>query len=564
MTTPDRRFAWLLAFAVLLIGAGIGLRDPWPADEPRFALVAKQMVESGEYLFPHRGNELYSDKPPLFMWMQVAAYHLSGSWRIAFLLPALISGLLTLVLVQDLARRLFGRRAAWWAAAALLFTIHFTFQTRAAQIDGALLGIFTLACYGLLRHLLLGPDRRWLLIGCFAAGIGTITKGVAFLALLLLPLAWLGRRLGWQGLPPPMPRSPSTVLAAAACFTGAVSLWLLPMLYAVAQSQDPAYHAYARDILFSQTANRYLAPTHHLKSPVYYLGVIATLWLPVAFALIWALPHWWRSWRRGRRPARVLLPLAFVVVVVVFFSLSAGKRDVYILPALPMLVIALVPLLPVLLKRPAVQRLLFGFALLLALALLLTSLWALWAEPSFAARLRELRGLDPWPITLSMGLLGLAVIVWARPRRGALALAGTLTGIWLLYGFWAYPVLNDSRSARGVMQAVGSMIGPEAELALLGWKEQNLLMADRKAKVFGFLRPRAEQEMAAAAWLREAPGRYVMAQKLNLKACFEIEKARPVGESNRRRWYLVDASALRAECLPHPPEAWMRHRVAWH
>jgi hypothetical protein len=218
----------------------------------------------------------------------------------------------------------------------------------------------------------------------------------------------------------------------------------------------------------------------------------------------------------------------------------------------------------VLLKRPAVQRLLFGFALLLALALLLASLWALWAEPSFASRLRELRGLDPWPITLSMGLLGLAVIAWARPRRGALALAGTLTGIWLLFGFWAYPVINDSRSARGVMQAVGSMIGPEAELALLGWKEQNLLMADRKAKVFGFLRPRAEQEMAAAAWLREAPGRYVMAQKLNLKACFEIEKARPVGESNRRRWYLVDASALRAECLPHPPEAWMRHRVAWH
>lgn len=564
MSTIDRRFWWLLGFAVLLIGAGIGLRDPWPADEPRFALVAKEMVGSGEFLFPHRGGELYSDKPPMFMWMQVAGYHLTGSWRIAFLLPALLSGLLTLVLVHDLARRLHGRRAAWIAAAALLFTLQFTFQTRAAQIDGTLIGIFTLACYGLLRHILLGPDRRWLWIGCFAAGIGTITKGVAVLALLLLPLAWLGRRLEWRGLASPSPDVLSRTLVGVLAFAGAVSLWLVPMLYAVWKSADPAYHAYAQDILFGQTASRYLAPTHHLKSPFYYLGVIATLWLPVAFALIWTVPHWWRMWRRGHRPARVFLPLAFVLVVLLFFSFSPGKRDVYILPALPMLILAVAPTLPVLLERASVQRLLYGFALLLALTLLLTSVWALLGEPKFAVRLRELRGLDPWQITLTMGLVGLAVVAWARPRRGALALTGTLTGIWLLYGFWAYPTINDSRSARGVMQAAGAMIGTDAELALLGWKEQNLLMADRKGTVFGFLRPRAEQEIAAAAWLRERPGRYVMAQKLSLKACFKIEKARPVGESNRRRWYLAGADALRPECLPHPPEAWVRHQVARH
>lgn len=561
MSTIDRRFWWLLGFAVLLIGAGIGLRDPWPTDEPRFALVAKQMVESGEYLFPHRGNELYSDKPPMFMWMQVAGYRLTDSWRIAFLLPSLLSGLLTLVLVYDLTRRLNGRRAAWWAAAALLFTIHFTFQTRAAQIDGTLLGIFTLACYGLLRHLLLGPDRRWLLIGCFAAGIGTITKGVAFLALLLLPLAWLGRRLGWQGLAPPSPRPLATGLLAAASFVAAVSLWLLPMLLAVYRIDEPAYWHYAHDILFGQTASRYLTPTHHLLPPWYYLGVIATLWLPVAFALIWALPHWWRGWRRGRRPARVFLPLAFVVVIVFFFSLSAGKRDVYILPALPMLVIALAPLLPVLLKRAGPQRLLYAFALGLAAVLTAGSAWALLGEPGFAVRMRELRDLDPWHISLAMGLVGLAVVAWARPRRGALALAGTLTGIWLLYGFWAYPVLNDSRSARGVMTEAGRIIGPDGEMALLGWQPQNKLMADREVTVFGFLRPRAEQEIAAVAWLREAPGRQVFAQRRSLAACFHVDKARPVGKANRRQWYLAGADALRERCEPHPPEAWVDYKV---
>ena len=52
---------WFFAIALLMLSAGYGLREPWPADEPRFVLVARQMVESGDWLFPHRGIELYPD-----------------------------------------------------------------------------------------------------------------------------------------------------------------------------------------------------------------------------------------------------------------------------------------------------------------------------------------------------------------------------------------------------------------------------------------------------------------------------------------------------------------------
>src|SRR3954471_19485295 len=91
-----RRQFWLfLIGAALLLFAGIGLRDPWPSDEPRFTLVAKQMVESGDWLFPHRGRELYSDKPPMLMWLEAAGFELVRDWRIAFLLPSLFAALLT-------------------------------------------------------------------------------------------------------------------------------------------------------------------------------------------------------------------------------------------------------------------------------------------------------------------------------------------------------------------------------------------------------------------------------------------------------------------------------------
>jgi 4-amino-4-deoxy-L-arabinose transferase-like glycosyltransferase len=86
-TASERRAFWLFALlAVCVLGAGMGLRDPWPADEPRFALVARQMVQSGDWLFPHRGSELYADKPPAFMALQAAGYELTRHWRIAFLL----------------------------------------------------------------------------------------------------------------------------------------------------------------------------------------------------------------------------------------------------------------------------------------------------------------------------------------------------------------------------------------------------------------------------------------------------------------------------------------------
>ena len=50
----------------------------------------------GDWLFPHRGRELYSDKPPMLFWLQGISYEIIGSWRMAFLLPSLLAGLLTL------------------------------------------------------------------------------------------------------------------------------------------------------------------------------------------------------------------------------------------------------------------------------------------------------------------------------------------------------------------------------------------------------------------------------------------------------------------------------------
>ena len=74
---PNYTF-WLFVLASVLIFIGIGLRDPWPADEPRFTQVAKEMVETGQWFFPARAEEFYPDKPPVFMWTIAFFFALFG------------------------------------------------------------------------------------------------------------------------------------------------------------------------------------------------------------------------------------------------------------------------------------------------------------------------------------------------------------------------------------------------------------------------------------------------------------------------------------------------------
>lgn len=105
------------------------------------------------------------------------------------------------------------------------------------------------------------------------------------------------------------------------------------------------------------------------------------------------------------------------------------------------------------------------------------------------------------------------------------------------------------------MRAAGQRIGPQGELALVGWKEQNLLMADRPAQTFGFKVPWAEQLQRGVAWQAARPEqRWLLVQEPALLACIDRQRAEVIGVANRRRWWLVPASAVVAPCVPSPQE----------
>lgn len=543
-----RDVALLLGLGALLIGAGLGLRDPWPADEPLHALIARDMLASGNWLVPMVGGDLFQDKPPLLFWLQAGFYWLTGSERVGFLLPSLLAGLGTLLLIYDLGRRLWSREAGLAAALVLLFTVQFTLQARRAQLD-ALLTFFTvLSLYCLMRQLLLGSGWRWAIAAGVAAGLGVLTKVVGFLSYLIL-LPWLfAVWRDWPGVRWHRPMA-MWLLSGLAC-VAVIACWLLPVW--LRARSDPEFAAYFHELVVTHTVGRFVAPWHHDDHPPwYYLQVMATLWLPLVLLLPWLVPRWREALRA--RDARVLLPVGFVVLYVLFFSLTRGKRDIYILAALPMLALAAGPFLPGLLARPAVQRTLLGFTALLGLACLGLVAWFRWVDEQTGRELLAAGGVRGFAPLLAWGLLAMLAVAACRRHRAHTALGATLAAGWLIAGWWVFPQMDAGRSARTFVARLEQMADPGRELGLLAYHEHFLWHLRRDSVNFGHRRFREQESETqdAAAWLAAQQGRQLLVPERLLLPCFgSARPVRKVGDSSRGDWYLVEGSPEAACAAP--------------
>jgi 4-amino-4-deoxy-L-arabinose transferase-like glycosyltransferase len=529
---------WLCVLWLLFVATGIGLRDPWPADEPRFALVARDMVAHHQWLIPYVGGEVYADKPPLFFWLIAGLLTLTGTMRLAFLLPSALAALGCVLLVYDLGRRMWNRDVGLAAAVALLVSVQFAWQVRQAQIDATLCFFTTLSLYGLLRHLLLGPNWKWYVIGWAAAGLGIITKGVGFLPLLvLIPYALL--RSGWQ--PRPVINGTWRWALGPLALLAAVSLWGAPML--LAAQDDPALMAYRDEILFKQTVNRYADAWHH-QEPFWYfiVNVIPALWLPLTLLLPWLWPRWRESLRS--RDLRVLLPLAWVLLVVLFFSLSSGKRGVYVLPALPAFVLACAPWLHQFSQRKGPQRALFGVACVIAATGLVGAMYFLF-DRARRGELLENYAIDPVAPLFAIGVAAAIACVITKRAGGFASYGLVLLTTLLMVSVVVNPAINEARSGEAFVRKVEARTAGYSGVGIVAYKEQYLLYITRPLWNFGHARWReGDQEAAdAAAWMAQEPRRVLLVDDRVRALCFTQANAELVDIANRQRWFLVSGMA---------------------
>src|SRR5688572_31410998 len=69
---------WILAVLTVFVyfyGLGMPLVGP---DEPRYAQVAREMFERGDWITPTLGGFNWFEKPALLYWLQIVSYNLFG------------------------------------------------------------------------------------------------------------------------------------------------------------------------------------------------------------------------------------------------------------------------------------------------------------------------------------------------------------------------------------------------------------------------------------------------------------------------------------------------------
>nr|WP_233094959.1 glycosyltransferase family 39 protein [Alteromonas sp. IB21] len=570
-------------FACALILIGLGFRDAWPPDEPRFALVAKEMVNSGQWLVPMRGGEIYPDKPPVFMWCIAFFYLITGSLKVAMLLPNAIASLVTLGLTYNLSLKLASEKAAMLSMLALLLSPQFLIQAKFAQIDALVACFVWIGVCGFIQHFYVRVSWRWYFTAWILMGLGIITKGVGFLPILLfIPIAFFaftsGLHRGQWSL---------RMLFGPLIMLSVVAMWLAPLLYLGLIKQEPQIQQYLSNILFKQTAERYANAWHHIEPWYYYIvEVIPVFWItPVAILLSKA------KWLRNvltQNPAYSSL-LIWVILVVIFFSISPGKRGVYVLPALP----ALSMIAGLVLANSTVSR---GLALfsravtsLISGALLIAGLALLFHEPIASKLITRFDSDSETLVRLSMlllvlGFAGLCThIVYYLYNKNRNAVEGKslayqllswlfiLTVIPSTFGAW---LLNDYRTPRIVLQNAESQIdnmltkdSTAFEVGIVSFKEQYLLFSPFQMTHFGYHIPKELENGTAWAWLTDTsepsrgltkasgqrisppiPQRFLLVPNDYKFQCVDLSQATSLGIAHRDEWLLLPASAANATC----------------
>jgi 4-amino-4-deoxy-L-arabinose transferase-like glycosyltransferase len=334
---PATRFVWLLLILATLylcyfhnLGA-IGLVGP---DEPRYAWIARDMAETGDWVTPRLYGKPWFEKPVLYYWGAAVSFKLFGASETAARLPSAVSALLATLAMAWLAWRLYGTETARWLLLFLPTTVGMIGFSHAAATDMPFAAMLTLAMVsaavvlGLTRNANTSilPRTPWLallLLGFFL-GFAALAKGPAAIVLSVgAVLLWAIFTKRWRDAL----RCFHPVAIASFCLTA------LPW-YILCARRNPDFF---RVFVIEHNFKRYLTPEfQHIQPFWFYIPIVLIAFIPWTLLLLWsAISGLLRSWQKREVSAPVIFLLSWAGFCLVFFSASQSKLPGYVLPAMP-------------------------------------------------------------------------------------------------------------------------------------------------------------------------------------------------------------------------------------
>src|SRR6202162_4463793 len=137
----------LAGFCAFLFVYGLGQFGLIGADEPRYAQVAREMLERHDWITPMLGGRPWLEKPPLYYWQAMMAYAIFGASDWAARLPSVLDASLLIVAVYLFLRR-FRPGFALDGALITASAAGIVGYARAASTDMALAAAFSIGMLG--------------------------------------------------------------------------------------------------------------------------------------------------------------------------------------------------------------------------------------------------------------------------------------------------------------------------------------------------------------------------------------------------------------------------------
>ena len=331
MTNRTRTDILLMAcFCAFVFFYGMGQFGLIGADEPRYAQVAREMLERHDWITPVLGGHAWLEKPPLYYWQAMLAYSAFGVSDVAARIPAAIDATLLVVAVYLFFRR-FRRGIEIDAALITASCAGVIGFARAASMDMALAAAFGMGmlAWWAWRE---SDERMYLALfyACMALGMlakGPVAPALAGVTIVLFALAVGEFRLVLRTL----------WLPGIFLFCAIALPW-----YVAVQVRNPQFF---REFILQHNLARFSSDLYHHRQPFwYYVPVTALALVPwtvfVIAAFVESLRIWWAKRKSGSVAADLevqfgLFACCWLVVPVAFFSISQSKLPGYILPALP-------------------------------------------------------------------------------------------------------------------------------------------------------------------------------------------------------------------------------------
>jgi 4-amino-4-deoxy-L-arabinose transferase-like glycosyltransferase len=383
---------WMFCLFVLFQNlGGPGLFEP---DEGRNAEKAREILLLDDWVIPHENFLPVLDKPIFFFWLIAVSYKLFGLSEWASRLPSALAALGCLIVMYRFARRHWGEREALWSTLILVTSVEFFILARVVILDMTLNFFLTLALcsfYMATRTGDIASRRRRFLLMYGAMAVGSLIKGPVALVMpsmiiffyLLVKREWSFWREMYIG------RGALLVL-----------LVLVPCYWWM-EIRNPGYLRY---FLWDENFGRFfLSSEFDRANPWYYfVGTLFVGLLPWSFLLPLAIKDHCRPIEDKN-----LFLILWIVLPLIFFSLSRAKLPHYILPIFAPLSILIAQSIVDRVTEPIVRRkwLLYTpwmVQIVVVIHLMLGSLW----PPILPPHIRE----SVTAVTGSLWVIGLLVV----------------------------------------------------------------------------------------------------------------------------------------------------------